>query len=124
MHFQPEQVPKLKSLTLAQVVTSSAKLEQLVQKIVKWEFRDFNLSYNPGTSGSLSLFLSHALPPLKSLILRHCKLHAGDMESLARANVQGKFPELDYLDVSENSCTFDYLKCDPSSGREVTWKNV
>ena len=84
----------------------------------------FKPEYSPGISGNLSIFWRHTLPPLKSPILRHCELQSVDMVSLARANVEGKFPELEYLDVSDNSCTLDYLKRDPSSGREVTWKNV
>ena len=122
--LQPEQVPKLKSLTLAQIVTCSTKLLHFGHKIVKWKLQDLNLSYNPGISENLSLLLNHSLPALKSLILRKCKLQSHDMVSLALANAEGKFPELEYLDVSENSCTFDYLKRDPSSGRELTWKNV
>ena len=93
--LQPEQVPKLKSLTLAQVVTFSTKLQQLVHQIAQWKLQYLNLIYNPGISGNLSLCLSHTLPALKSLILRKCKLQSHDMVSLALANVQGKFPELD-----------------------------
>ena len=77
--LQREQVPKLKSLTLAQVVTCLTKLLQLGDKIVKWKLQELNLSYNPGLSGSLSLFLSHTLPALKSLILRKCTLQSHDM---------------------------------------------
>ena len=46
--LQPEQVPKLKSLTLAQVVTFSTKLQQLVHQIAQWKLQYLNLSYNPG----------------------------------------------------------------------------
>ena len=124
--LQPKQVSRLKSLTLARIVTSAAKLEQLIQKIVEWELQDLNLSYNLGISGSLSLFVSHALPPLKSLILRRCELQADDMESLAQANAQSKFPELEYLDVTNNMCTrtMYHLTRVSYPGQKVMWKSV
>ena len=124
--LQPKQVSRLKSLTLARIVTSAAKLEQLIQKIVEWELQDLNLSYNLGISGSLSLFVNHALPPLKSLILRRCRLQADDMVSLAQANAEGKFPELEYLDVANNMCTrtMYHLTRVSYPGQKVMWKSV
>ena len=124
--LKPERVTKLESLTLARIVTSSTKLEQLVQKIIKWKLRTLNLSYNVGISGSLSAFMTQTLPALKSLTLRCCELQSDDMSSLAHANAEGKFPELEYLDVLDNSCkqAVEYLTRDPSCGRKVTWKNV
>ena len=122
----PERVPRLESLTLARIVTSPTRVDRLVKKIGKWKLQTLNLSYNLGISGSLTALLSVTLPALKSLILRKCELKLDDMSSLARANAEGRFPELENLDVSDNSCTqtLKRLTRDPASGRKVTWKNV
>ena len=124
--LQPEQVPRLESLTLARIVTSGPKLGQLVQKIGKWKLQHLNLSYSPGIYGRLSFLLSDKLPSLKSLVLRHCHLQSHDMGTLAQANAEGKLPKLEYLDVTDNLCkqALENLTHDPSSGQDVTWKTV
>ena len=80
-------------------------------------------------TGELSTLLIHCLPSLKTLILRNLHMDWKDLCSLAEANADGKLPNLELLDISENerlitSRELRYLKRDPFSHQEVTWKCV
>ena len=55
------------------------------------------------STGILSVLFTHSFPRLNSLILRFCVLNANDLQSLARANVEGKLPQLRHLDISKNN---------------------
>ena len=47
------------------------------------------------------------LPCLKSLMLSNCSLMPGDLRLLANGNERGHLPNLQYLDLSKNSCLLD-----------------
>ena len=55
-----------------------------------------------GLTGNLSALFTHSFPTLNTLILRWCELNANDLQSLARADVEGKLPQLRHLDISHN----------------------
>ena len=50
----------------------------------------------------MSALFTHSFPTLNTLKLGKCKLNANDLQSLARANVEGKLPQLRHLDISDN----------------------
>ena len=80
-------------------------------------------------TGEISTLLIHRLPSLKTLILRNLHMDWKDLCCLAEANAEGKLPNLELLDISENerlitSRELRYLKCDPFSHQEVAWKCV
>ena len=52
--------------------------------------------------GNLPLSLRHSFPSLNSLILSDCGLNSQDLFSLAQTSVEGRLPQLRYLDISHN----------------------
>ena len=52
----------------------------------------------------LSILLHYQFTNLTSLILNNCGLASLDLRSLAQANIAGKLPKLEHLDISGNNC--------------------
>ena len=76
--------------------------------------------------GNLSLLLRVEFRSLQALILNSCLLNERDLRALARANAEGKFPELKYLDISGNHLeqSLEVLTRDPDTDRKVSWQSV
>ena len=98
--FYLHKTVKLQKLTLQQFVISAEDLEILSEKLTAIRLTELDLSRNFDFTGSLSVLFTYSFPTLNKLILRLCELNANDLQSLARANVEGKLPQLRYLDIS------------------------
>ena len=101
--FDPDQVANLEKLTLQKFGISAEELEILSEKLTDIRLTELDLSWSSGLTGNLSVLFTHSLPTLNTLVMRSCVLNANDVQSLARANVEGKLPQLRHLDVSWNN---------------------
>ena len=77
-------------------------MEILSDRLSSIRLTKLDLHFSRGFTGSLSVLFSHSFPSLNTLILLGCDLNTNDVQSLTRANVEGKLPELRHLDVSHN----------------------
>ena len=101
--FQPHKTLNLEKLALQRFIISAEGLEILSEKLTAIQLTEIDLTYSRGFTGSLSALFTHIFPRLNKLIMSHCGLNANDLQSLARANVEGKLPQLRHLDISTNS---------------------
>ena len=100
--FDPNDTAKLEKLTLRRSIISAEELEIPGEKLTDIQLTELGLSGSFGLTGNLSALFTHSFPRLNSLILNSCDLNANDLQSLARANVEGKLPQLRHLDISYN----------------------
>ena len=100
--FDPNHTVKLEKLTLLESVTSAEGLAILSEKLTAVPLRELHLSHSFGFTGNLSVLFIHSFPRLNTVILEDCELNATDLQSLARASVEGKLPQLRHLDISRN----------------------
>ena len=99
--FDPSNTVKLEKLTLQNLYgLSKEKLKCLSEKLSSLRLRELNI--NISRIGSLSALFTQRLPSLKTLILRNCDLISDDLQSLSKAEVEGKLPQLRHLDISYN----------------------
>ena len=101
--FDPNSVSKLEKLTLWGFIISAADIKILSEKLNSLQVTELVLSNSCGFTGNLLVLLTHSFPTLNTLILSHCDLNSDDLQSLARANVEGKLPQLEHLNISYNS---------------------
>ena len=101
--FDPAQIAKIEKLTFRWFTISAVNLEILSEKLTAIRLTELDLSSSFGLTDSLSVLFSHSFPTLNTLILNSCDLNANDLQSLARANVEGKLPQLRHLDISDNN---------------------
>ena len=102
--FEPHQTAKLEKLALQwfKSTISAETLKILSEKLAAVQLTELDLSFSSGLTGRLSVLFTHSFPTLNTLILRSCDLNANDLQSLARANVVGKLPQLRHLDISDS----------------------
>ena len=100
--FDPDQTVKLEKLALRYFILSSEEMDRLCEKLASIQLTELDLS-SSGFTFNLSVLFTHIFPRLNKLIMSHCGLNANDLQSLARANVEGKLPQLRHLDISTNS---------------------
>ena len=100
--FDPHKTVKLEKLALKSFITSAEGLEILSKKLAAIRLTELDLFGSSSFTGSLSAIFTHSFPRLNNLKLYQCKLNANDLQSLARANVEGKLPELRHLYISLN----------------------
>ena len=102
LEFGPNHCVKLEKFALQHFIISAEELE-ILSKILAVRLTKLDLTWSRGLTGNLSvLFTPRIFPTLNTLILARCELNANDVQSLARANVEGKLPQLRHLDISEN----------------------
>ena len=106
--FDPQKTVKLGKLALRRFTISAEGLEVLSEKLSSIRLTQLSLTCL-GFTGSLSALFTHSFPTLNTLILSECHLNSNDLQSLVRANVDGKLPQLRHLDISENE---DVIICD------------
>ena len=94
----------LTCLSLHGCIQDQEKLQMLVAQSSCRNLSFLDITDSQGISGNLSVLLTQSFNSLKSLILRSCELNSTDFSSLARANVEGRLPELKNLDISLNAC--------------------
>ena len=87
------------SLALLNCVDS---LQMLSDNLFRNDLKHLNISRNKRIIGTLSVLMCDIFPSLVALILRDCCLSAIDLSSLAQANVEGRLPKLNHLDISNN----------------------
>ena len=100
--FEPHQTSKLEKLTLQWFTISAEELEVLGDKLTSIGLTELDLSHSSGFTDNLSALFTHSFPRLNTLILYKCQLNSEDLKSLARANVEGKLPQLRHLDISHS----------------------
>ena len=102
--FEPRNTAKLEKLALRwfRSTISAQQLKILCDKLTSVRLTELDMSWSFGFTGSLSELFSHSFPTLNKLKLRSSELNADDLQSLARANVEGKLPQLRHLDISHN----------------------
>ena len=100
--FDPLKTAKLEKRTLQSFIITTEELEILSEKLTAIQFRVLDISQNSGVTGSLSALFTHSLPTLNVLILSDCELNSNDLQSIARASVEGKLPQLRHLDILDN----------------------
>ena len=101
--FDTHKAIKLEKLSSRYFIISAEELEILSEKLTDIRLTELDLSHSFGLTGRLSVLFTHSFPRLNKLILSLCTLNANDLQSLARANVEGKLPQLRHLDISENN---------------------
>ena len=102
LQIQAEKLPYLKSLFLAGFINSEQEVQDLAQKVVKWDLGDLDIHDCKGVSGHLSVLFRHCFPSLEHLSLAECELNSDDMCCLTEARKQGKLPKLKTLNVLNN----------------------
>ena len=100
--FDPNHTARLETLALRYFTISTEEVEILSEKLTSIRLTELDLSHSSGFTGNLSVLFTHSLPTLNTLILNLCLLNSNDLQSLARANVEGKLPQLRHLDISHN----------------------
>ena len=98
--FDPNHTVKLEKLRLRWCTISAEELEILSEKLISIRLTELDLTLSSGFIGNLSALFTHSFPRLNSLKLSFCNLNSEDIQSLARANVEGKLPQLEHLDIS------------------------
>ena len=100
--FEPHKTVKLEKLVLQRFIISVEELTILSQKLVSVGLTELDMTGSSGFTGSLSVLFPHSFPGLKALILESCKLNKEDIRALCQANVEGKLPQLEHLNILEN----------------------
>ena len=119
--INPAAMPLISRILLTGCIVSKPDLRNFTEKIVKWKILKLDISHSLDLTGNLDILLDQTLPYLDSLILCDCGLNARDLRSLAKASLEGRLPELEHIDISENSnldlrglfengCTWSQLK--------------
>ena len=98
--FNLHKTVKLEKLALARFIISAEQLKILSEKLAAVQLTELDLSWCSGFTDNLSVLFTHSFPTLNTLILSWCELNAKDLQSLARANLEGKLPQLRHLDIS------------------------
>ena len=75
-------------------------LKILNDKLTSLQVTTLNLSDSHGFTGNLSVLFTYGLPKLTTLILRSRDLNSDDLQRLAKAEAEGKLPQLEHLDTS------------------------
>ena len=99
--FDPNNTTKLEKFALQRFYGLSQKvLRNLSGTVSSFHLRELDMSNSDFITGSLSALFTHSLPRLNTLILKSCDLNSDDLQSLAKAEVKGKLPQLEHLDIS------------------------
>ena len=121
--LQAEKLPRVRRLALSGFIYSREQLEDLAQKVVKWNLEYLYIASDEcdiKIEGNLSVLLRHMLPSLETLMLDDCELNSDDIRSLTEAREQGRLPKLKRLDLSKEARRM-LLRNDP--WRDV-WRGV
>ena len=119
LKLQADKLPSLKHLSLTGFIFSGEEVQDLAQRLVKWDLEELSLVGSKGISGHLSVLFRHCLPSLETLVLSQCDLNSDDMRCLKHAREQSKLPKLEHLNVTGNRIK------DPEMWTKIeAWKNV
>ena len=81
---------------------SADSLEILSEKLTSLQITELTICRSYGFTGNMSVLFTHSLPTLNTLILTECYLNSDHVQSLAKAEAEGKFPQIKHLDISLN----------------------
>ena len=101
--FDPNHCVKLEKIALRECIISAEELERLSEKMSSDRLTELNLHGCTGLTGSLSVLFTNSFLRLNTLILGWCELNSNDLQSLARANVEGKLRQLRHLNISDEN---------------------
>ena len=87
--------------------------------MTEWNLHTLDISQNHDVSWTFSVLLSHHFTSLKALILHDCALNEQDLNTLIRANREGRLSNLEHLDWSGNA---DLIGC--ISKLSSKWSNL
>ena len=93
---------KTRKLELTLFILTAADLKNLSGKLTSLHVTELDLFFCLGVTGNLSALFTHSLPTLNTLELSYCELNSDDVKSLAKAEAQGKLPQLEYLNIADN----------------------
>ena len=119
LKFQAEKLPSLKRLYLAGFIFSGEDVQDLAQRLVKWDLEELRIFHGRGISGHLSVLFRHCFTSLRHPELSSCELTSDDMCCLTEAREQGVLPKLKGLHVSGNR-----IKNPEMWVENEAWKNV
>ena len=91
----------------------------LSEKLVSFKLL-ISISFCWSMRENLGVLMTHNFPNLQTLILQVCELVAKDLQSLGRADSEGKLPVLKHLDISEH---YD-LKVSDLVANSAGWKQL
>ena len=117
--FDPNHRVKPETLALRGCIISAEELERLSEKMSSDWLTELILHASSGFTGSLSVLFTNSFLRLNTLILGWCELNANDLQSLARANVEGKLPQLRHLNISDKNL---YNKISDLFTHSAKWK--
>ena len=80
----------LQKLELSEFPVSAEELQMLSEKLESLKLLELCISECLGMTGNLSALLTNSFPNLHTLLIQHCFLNADDLQSLARADREGK----------------------------------
>ena len=100
--LDPNSISKLKKLDLNNFIKSADDLKILSEKLTSLQVTELDLGNRSGFTGNLSVLFAHSLPTLNSLDLTWSNLNSDDLQSLAKAEVEGKLPQLKHLNISND----------------------
>ena len=99
--FKEFKPTKLQNLDLSEFPFSAEELQMLSEKLDSLRLLKLSISECSGITGNLSALLTNSFPNLHTLLIQNCFLNADDLQSLARADREGKLPMLKHLDIAD-----------------------
>ena len=98
--FDLRNTSKLETLTLNNFCAVSHQESKCLSELSSLQLCKLDMSGTRAIKGSLPQVFTHCFSILNTLILTNCMLNSNDIQNLAKAEVEGKLPQLRYLDVS------------------------
>ena len=106
--IDPGAYPLIEDLCLASCVWwfTSSNAQRFSNLVTEWRLHTLDVSHNHDIHLTFSVLMSHHFTSLKALILHDCWLDERDLNTLVRADREGRLPNLEHLDLSGNSGLF------------------
>ena len=104
--LDPNSISKLEKLEMRYLI-SADDLKILSEKLTSLQVTELDLHGSSGFTGNLSVLFTHSFPTLATLILGFCDLNSDNLQSLAKAEAEGKLPQLKHLDISQRFELYD-----------------
>ena len=117
----------LTNLSLQRVVCTINHLDWVTQSSIFTKdhihrLHVLDISHSSGITGVLAILLCHSFPSLNNLILCDCGLNSQDLCSLAQASIEGRLPQLTYLDLSRNDSLVE--NCEHLFSSNANWDTL
>ena len=99
---RPHNIASLGSLSLHSCIGNHDDLKTMIRNMSLRKLSHLDISHSMRITGKFSILSGFSFPSLDTLILSNCELNTEDLCSLAEANVKGRLPQLQHLDISQN----------------------